>query len=222
MTDPFLALRRTADRVEPAQRFADELRARLTRELGLDPTPGNIDLGRRRPMNTRTDPDTPAEVGPEPSDPNPVVVQFQYPHLVVQGGQEAVAFYQEVFGATVIMEPFIEPDGRIGHIELDLGGQTVSLADEYPEYDIRGPRSLGGTPVSIGLRVPTPSDVDRLVDHAVARGAEVVFAVQDQFYGERAGRIRDPWGHEWMIAGKIEDLTIDEMQARFAEETPPT
>jgi PhnB protein len=116
----------------------------------------------------------------------------------------------------------VEPDGRIGHIELDIGGATISLGDEYPEHDIRGPAALGGTPVTMGLRVPTPADVDVLCERAVARGATMVFPVADQFYGERSGRIRDPWGHEWRVTATIEDLTVAEMQERFtAEQAAP-
>jgi uncharacterized glyoxalase superfamily protein PhnB len=86
------------------------------------------------------------------------------------------------------------------------------LSDEYPEYGIRGPRSIGGTSVSIHIHA---SDVDRLFAQAVAAGAEVVRPLQNQFYGERSGTVRDPFGHEWLLGGHLEDVTPEEMQRRY-------
>lgn len=224
--DPFEVLRLPLTAIQPAETFAADLRRRVAAELGVEPDPTSlptIDLGTRTPMTTDTT--TPTTIPTGPLDPAaatpPGLATFKNPSLVVNGGQAAVDFYQHVFGATISMAPFVEPDGRIGHIELDLGGAMISVADEYPEYDIRGPRALGGTPVALSLQVPTPADVDVVVDRAVAAGAEVVFPVEDRFYGERAGRVRDPWGHEWLVQGRIEDLTVDEMQQRFAAESDP-
>ncbi len=226
--EPFDILRLPVSPVAPGPSFAARLREQVAdalRPASAAPDPADntrssvpthvpeIDLGRRTTMST-PNPVT-AGVVDQASTP---AVRFENPSLVVKGGAEAVAFYQTVFGATISMEPFIEPDGRIGHIELDIGGAMVALADEYPEYQIVGPKTLGGTPVALGIRVPSPEAVDALVALAVANGAEVVFEVKDQFYGERAGRIRDPWGHEWMVHGLNEELTVAEMQERFEAE----
>lgn len=86
------------------------------------------------------------------------------------------------------------------------------LADENPAYGVRGPRSLGGTTFSIHLHV---TDVDTAFAQAVAAGATVVRPLQNQFYGERSGTLRDPFGHEWLLGGHIEDVTPEEMQRRY-------
>jgi PhnB protein len=134
-----------------------------------------------------------------------------YPYLRVHSAAEAIAFYERAFGAT---EQFrlTEPSGRIGHAEIKIGPSTVMLADEYPEHDIRGPRSLGGTTFSIHLHV---SNVDEAFERAVRAGASVVRPLKDQFYGERSGTVRDPFGHEWLLGGHLESVTPEEMQRRY-------
>ena len=115
------------------------------------------------------------------------------------------------FGAT---EKFrlSEPGGRIGHAELDFGGSTLMLSDEYPELGIAGPQSIGGTSFSIHLHV---DDADALIARAVSAGATVTRPAQDQFYGERSGTVRDPFGHEWNIGHEIESVSTAEMQRRY-------
>lgn len=132
-------------------------------------------------------------------------------YLCVDDAGAAIDFYGKAFGAT---EKFrlTEPGGRIGHAELDFGGVTVMLSEEYPEYDIRGPRALGGTPVSIHLHV---DDADAMIARAVDAGASVERAPQDEFYGERGGVVRDPFGHRWNIGHSIEELSPEEMQRRY-------
>jgi PhnB protein len=134
-----------------------------------------------------------------------------YPYLRVHSAAEAIEFYAHAFGA---QEQFrlTEPSGRIGHAEIKIGPATVMLADEHPEHGIHGPRSLGGTTFSIHLHV---NDVDHAFAQAVSAGATIVRPLQDQFYGERSGTIRDPFGHEWLLGGKIESVTPEEMQRRF-------
>lgn len=134
-----------------------------------------------------------------------------FAYLSVNDANAAIAFYANAFGAT---EKFrlTEPGGRIGHAELDFGGVTLMLADEYPEYGIRGPQALGGTPVTIHLHV---DDADALIGRAVAAGATLERAPQDEFYGERGGVVRDPFGHRWNIGHSIEQLSPDEMQRRY-------
>lgn len=138
-------------------------------------------------------------------------VQEVYPYLRVQGAAAAIDFYIRAFGAE---EQFrlCEPSGRIGHAELKIGPATIMLADEYPEHDIRGPISLGGTTFSIHLHV---ADVDAAFAQAVEAGASVIRPLKDQFYGERSGTVRDPFGHEWLLGGHLETVTPDEMQRRY-------
>jgi len=133
------------------------------------------------------------------------------PYLVVKGASEAIAFYEQAFGAKETMR-LAEPSGRIGHAELKIGETTIMIADEYPEMGFCGPQSLGGSPVTLVLQV---ADVDAVATRAVAAGATVLIAVKDQFYGERSGRIRDPFGHVWIISTHIEDVPSDELQRRY-------
>jgi PhnB protein len=133
------------------------------------------------------------------------------PYLVVDGAAEAIAFYTHAFGAKETMR-LAEPSGRIGHAEITIGKALVMLADEFPEMNIRGPRALGGSPVTLHLQV---DDVDAVAARAVDAGATVVFPVKDQFYGERSGRFTDPFGHVWVLSTHIEDVSPEEMQRRY-------
>ena len=134
-----------------------------------------------------------------------------YPYLRVHNAAEAIGFYSRAFDAK---EQFrlTEPNGRIGHAEIKIGSATVMLSDEYPDRGIRGPRSLGGTTFSIHLHV---GDVDQSYAQAISAGATVVRPLQNQFYGERSGTVRDPFGHEWLLGGQIETVTPEEMQRRY-------
>lgn len=139
------------------------------------------------------------------------MIEEMFPYLCVSNAGEAIDFYQRAFGVT---EKFrlSEPDGRIGHAELDFGGMTLMLADEYPECDIHSPATIGGTAVSIHLHV---DDADALVSRAVDAGATLDRPCRDHFYGERAGVVIDPYGHRWLIGHSIEDVTPEEMQRRY-------
>ena len=135
-----------------------------------------------------------------------------FPYLRTQDAAQAIAFYEKAFGAK---EKFrlVEPGtGRVGHAELDFGGTTLMLSDEYPELGFRGPRAVGATTVSIHLHV---DDADAAIQRAVEAGAVVVRPATDAFYGERSGTVRDPFGHEWMIGHSIEEVTPAEMQRRY-------
>src|SRR5689334_12104607 len=103
------------------------------------------------------------------------------------------------------------PDGRIGHAELAVGDSVLMLSDEYPEMEIRGPKSVGGTPVTLSIYV---EDVDGVVERATKAGATLRREVQDQFYGDRSGQIEDPFGHLWSVQTHVEDVPPDEMQRR--------
>jgi PhnB protein len=136
-----------------------------------------------------------------------------FPYLRVKDAGKAIDFYQRALGAT---EKFrlTEPSGRIGHAELDFGGATIMLSEEYPELGFLGPESIGATSVSIHLHV---DDCDALIRQAVEQGAKLLREPSDAFYGERSGTVRDPFGHEWMIGHSIEQVTPEEMQRRYDE-----
>jgi PhnB protein len=133
------------------------------------------------------------------------------PYLHVKGAARAIEFYQQAFGATEVLR-LTEPGGRIGHAEIRIGESRVMLADEYPEHGIRGPRSLGGASASLSLSV---EDVDAVVARAVTAGAKLLRPVEDQFYGERTGKLEDPCGHVWQVSTPIEEISTEEMRRRF-------
>ncbi len=140
-----------------------------------------------------------------------IEVHEVYPYLRVHSTAAAIEFYSRAFGAQELFR-LTEPSGRIGHAEMKIGAATVMLADEYPERDIHGPRSLGGTTFSIHLHV---SDADEAFAQAIGAGASVVRPLQNQFYGERSGTVRDPFGHEWLIGSHLETVSPEEMQRRY-------
>ncbi len=135
------------------------------------------------------------------------------PYLHVDGAAAAIEFYVNILGAEERMR-MPGPGGKLGHAELEFGESIVMLADEFPEMDVRGPRSIGGTPVTIHVYV---EDADAVFDAAVQAGATAVRAVEDQFYGDRSGQFEDPWGQRWNVATHVEDVPPDEMEKRMAE-----
>lgn len=135
------------------------------------------------------------------------------PTLVVRDAATAMEWYVRVFGAREVLR-LTAPDGTIVHGELDLDGCLLMLGEEMPEQRNHAPPSLGGTPVRVHLYV---EDVDALVARAVEEGAEVVIPVDDQFYGDRAGRFRDPFGHLWIVASRVREMSAEEMQRRMDE-----
>ncbi|MGH7127836.1 MAG: VOC family protein [Planctomycetaceae bacterium] len=135
------------------------------------------------------------------------------PYLIIKGAAEALEFYKKAFGAKESMR-LAGPDGKIGHAEIRIGDSPIMLADEHPDMGYVGPNTLGGTPVSLALYV---EDVDARFKQAVAAGAKVLRPVQDQFYGDRTGTLKDPFGHVWSLATHIEDVPPEEMHRRFEE-----
>jgi PhnB protein len=134
------------------------------------------------------------------------------PYLIVKEARAALDFYARAFGAQELLR-LDEPDGRIGHAELRLGGADLMLADEFPERGILGPVTLGGSPVMLHLYV---EDVDALVARASAAGAEVKRPPTDQFYGDRSAELRCPFGHRWLFATRLEEVSPEEMKRRAA------
>lgn len=139
------------------------------------------------------------------------------PYLSVRDAAAAIEFYKTAFGAIEAAGTrFVQPDGRIGHAEINIGGARIMLADEFPEIGFPSPNTLGGSPVLVHLNVP---DVDSVGRQAVAAGATVVRPVADQFYGDRSGHFRDPFGYVWVISTRKEALGVEEMQERFRAST---
>jgi len=143
-------------------------------------------------------------------DPIPSDYPRVCPYLIVDGAADAIGFYTRVFGATERMR-MPGPEGRIGHAELQLGDSIIMLADAYPEMDIRGPKDIGGSPISMTVYV---ADVDATFTAALGDGASSVQPVEDKFYGDRAGQFEDPFGHRWSVMSHVEDVTPEEMQRR--------
>jgi PhnB protein len=135
------------------------------------------------------------------------------PYIIVDGAARAIAFYERAFAAREVMR-LDGPNGRIGHAELEIGESKIMLADQFPDFGAHAPGHYGGSPVSLHLYV---ADADATVARAVAADATIVRAVEDQFYGDRLGTIKDPFGHIWHISTRKETLTADELRRRAAE-----
>ena len=144
-----------------------------------------------------------------PSKPNAIQEVFAY--LRVSDAAAAIRFYTDAFGA---VEQFrlTEPSGRIGHAEMRLGPAVLMLSDAYPEYGLNSPSEGQDTGCSIHLHV---DDADALLGKAVSAGATTLMPPTDQFYGERSCRVRDPFGHAWLIGHEIEKVAPEEMQRRY-------
>jgi len=135
------------------------------------------------------------------------------PHLVIKGASEAIEFYKRAFGAKEISRmPFPGPGGqvRLGHAELQIGNAKLFLADEFPERGVLGPQ--GGSPVTIHLFV---TDVDAVFGRAVEAGATVTMPPANMFWGDRYGKLVDPFGHHWSISEHLEDLTPEQVKERM-------
>ena len=135
------------------------------------------------------------------------------PYLAVDDAAEAIEYYKKAFGAKerVRMEA---PGGKIGHAELEIGDSLVMLSDSFPQATTRPPKELGGTSASVFMYV---EDVDAVVKRAVDAGAMVAMEVADQFWGDRFGSVKDPFGHLWSIATHVEDVPPEEMAERAKE-----
>jgi len=136
--------------------------------------------------------------------------QTATPKLSMKNAAAAIEFYQKAFGAREIMR--FAAEGVVMHAEIAIGNSVITLGEEAPEFGCFSPQALGGSPVAIHLDV---DDADALADRAVAVGAKLVSPVQDQFYGDRSGRVEDPFGHTWAIRMHKEDVSAEEMHRRF-------
>jgi PhnB protein len=134
------------------------------------------------------------------------------PYLIVSGAAKALEFYKNAFGATELFR-MPQPDGRIGHAEIQIGNSRIMLADEHHEIGAKSPQTIGGSAVSILLYV---EDADRVFNQAAAAGAKVTRPLENQFYGDRMGGLTDPFGHAWYVATHVEDVSPEELQKRAA------
>lgn len=135
------------------------------------------------------------------------------PYLIVKDGAAAIEFYKRAFGARELMR-MPDPSGKkVGHAEIKIGDSPIMLADESPEMDARSPQTLGGSPISILLYV---EDVDAVVKEAVRAGGKLERPIEDKFYGDRSGSLKDPFGHTWHISTHREDVSPEEMKKRMA------
>jgi PhnB protein len=135
------------------------------------------------------------------------------PYLIVRNARDAIEFYNKAFAAETLMVMDM-PGGGVAHAEIKIGDSPVMLADEMPAMGCVGPETLGGSGVGVMLYV---DDVDAMFANAIACGGTEVQPVTDQFYGDRSGTLKDPFGHKWTISTHKEDLTEQQLNERMAE-----
>jgi PhnB protein len=147
------------------------------------------------------------------ASPVPAHLHSVTPSLVCTPCADAIDFYTRAFGAQELGDRMTGPDGSIGHAEIRIGDSVIMLADEWPDGPTQSPTSLGGSTAALFIYT---DDVDALWQRAVDAGAEVVYPLELQFYGDRAGRVRDPFGHTWGLGQHVEDVSEEEMARRMA------
>jgi PhnB protein len=133
------------------------------------------------------------------------------PYMALRDARTAIDFYKRAFGAELVMKLDM-PDGSIAHAEIRIGDSILMLSEEKAEWGNRSPLTLGGSPVFLMIYVP---DVDAAFARALAAGAVQVKPVEDQFYGDRSGTLKDPYGYQWTLAMHFEDVSAEEGQRRM-------
>lgn len=133
------------------------------------------------------------------------------PYLICKNAEAAIDFYTRAFSAVELFR--IGSPGMVGHAEMKVGNAIFMMADEHPDMGIHSPETIGGSPVHLIIYV---DDVDTFCEKAVVEGIEVLRPVSDQFYGDRSGQFKDPFGHVWSFATHIEDVSPEEMNNRAA------
>ena len=198
MRDPFEQLATPPESAEPHPRFAALLRARLVTRLGLEPDTVTV------PVTTIELPERNAPMSTTQTHASVV------PYLAARDASAALDWYVRAFGAQELLR-VVGDDGRLGHAEFTIAGARFYLSDEYPEYGVHSPASLGGTSTTLHLSV---SDVDAVYTRAVESGATALSEPADQPHGARHGTLVDPAGHRWMISQQIEDVSVAEYALR--------
>ena len=149
------------------------------------------------------------EAKPSPkSKPMPAGMHTVTPHIICAGAAEAIEFYKKAFGAQEMFR-LPGPDGKLMHGSIRIGDSAVMLAEENEKHGIFGPKHLKGSPVIIHLYV---EDADAFVARAAEAGANVTMPVAEMFWGDRYGRLQDPFGHMWSVSTHVRDVTPDEMK----------
>lgn len=143
----------------------------------------------------------------------PEHLQSVTPSIVCTPCAEAIEFYERAFGAEEIEPRMTGPDGMVGHAEIRIGDSVIMLGDEWPGGPTQAPTSLGGSTAALFIYT---DDVDALWARAIEAGAEEVFPLELQFYGDKSGRVRDPFGHTWGLGQHVEDVSAEEMERRMA------
>jgi len=147
-------------------------------------------------------------------NPIPAGYHTATPYLTLNDGARAIEFYKKAFGAQVLVR-MDTPNGKIGHAEIKIGDSMIMVADEMPGAGNRAPQSLGGTTMSVFLYV---NDVDSSYKQAVDAGAKADMPPADMFWGDRFGKLTDPFGHSWAMATHKEDVAPEEMKKRMQQE----
>lgn len=147
---------------------------------------------------------------PEPTGPQHMRGVTAY--LQVSNTGDAIAWYERVFGAKEVRARLVAPDGTCMNAEIEIEGTRLMLADEMPSIGSTSPQALSGTSVVLDIHV---ADCDAVFQRALDEGADEIYPLANQFYGDRAGRIRDPFGHHWIIATHVKDVSEEEMVAAF-------
>jgi uncharacterized glyoxalase superfamily protein PhnB len=142
------------------------------------------------------------------TNPIPEGMHTVTPHLICAGASEAIEFYKHAFGATELSR-MPGSDGKVMHASIRIGDSVLMLNDEMPEWGSFGAKHFRGSPVTIHLYV---ENADALFEQAVRAGAKVTMPLADMFWGDRYGKVEDPFGHQWSIATHVRDVTPDEMQ----------
>jgi uncharacterized glyoxalase superfamily protein PhnB len=135
------------------------------------------------------------------------------PHLICAGAADAIEFYKKAFDA-VELGRLLSPEGNVMHASIRIGDSVIMLNDEMPQWCSFGPKSLKGSPVTIHLYV---EDADAVFAQAVKAGATSTMPLEDMFWGDRYGKVEDPFGHQWSIGTHVRDVTPEEMQKAMAE-----
>jgi PhnB protein len=140
--------------------------------------------------------------------PVPEGMRSVTPHLICAGAADAIEFYKKAFAAVEVAR-LPGPGGKLMHAMIRIGDSAVMLVDEMPEWGALGPKSLKGSPVTVHLYV---ENADATVERAVKAGAKVTMPLADQFWGDRYGKLEDPFGHHWSVATHVRDVSVEEMQ----------
>ena len=143
----------------------------------------------------------------------PVDYKTPTPYLIVRGAANAIEWYKDAFGATEYVR-LADASGQVMHAEIRIGDSPIMLGDEFPDEGFRSPETVGGSPVILLVYV---ENVDSVFGRAIELGAVEQMAVSDQFDGDRRGTLIDPYGHIWMLASRLEEVSADDLQERFTK-----